>query len=82
MAQVGGILLLNIIENPKDHWVYLVGLDNARFKRPVVPGDTLIFRLELLSSKRNICKMRGKAYVDDALVCEAEMTASLVKKNQ
>lgn len=81
MAQAGGILLLNIIDDPKDHWVYLLAIDKARFKKPVVPGDQLHFRLELISLKRNICKMFGRATVDDALVCEAELVASLIRRN-
>jgi UDP-3-O-[3-hydroxymyristoyl] N-acetylglucosamine deacetylase/3-hydroxyacyl-[acyl-carrier-protein] dehydratase len=81
MAQVGGVLLLNIIDNPSDHWVYFLAIDKARFKKPVLPGDKLEFKLELLNLKRNICKMFGRAFVDDALVCEAELVASLVKKD-
>ncbi len=80
MAQVGGILLLNIIDNPEDYWVYFLAVDKARFRRPVRPGDQIHFKLELVSLKRNICKMVGKGYVNGQVVCEAEMTASLVKK--
>ncbi len=80
MAQVGGILFLNIVENPQDYWVYFLAVDNARFKRPVIPGDQLVFKLDLLQLRRGICKMAGKAYVEDKLVCEAELTASLVPK--
>jgi UDP-3-O-[3-hydroxymyristoyl] N-acetylglucosamine deacetylase/3-hydroxyacyl-[acyl-carrier-protein] dehydratase len=80
MAQVGGILFLNIVENPQDYWVYFLAIDNARFKRPVIPGDQLVFKLDLLQIRRGICKMAGKAYVEDKLVCEAELTASLVPK--
>ncbi|MCS6789358.1 MAG: bifunctional UDP-3-O-[3-hydroxymyristoyl] N-acetylglucosamine deacetylase/3-hydroxyacyl-ACP dehydratase [Bacteroidia bacterium] len=81
MAQVGGILFLNIVENPQDYWVYFLAIDGARFKKPVVPGDQLVFRLDMLQLKRGICKMAGKAYVEDKLVCEAELTASLVPKS-
>ncbi|MCS6904427.1 MAG: bifunctional UDP-3-O-[3-hydroxymyristoyl] N-acetylglucosamine deacetylase/3-hydroxyacyl-ACP dehydratase [Bacteroidia bacterium] len=81
MAQVGGILLLNIIENPQDHWVYLVAIDNVRFKKTVVPGDQVIFKVKLQNMKRNICKMHGKAFVGDTLVSEADFVASLIKKN-
>ena len=80
MAQVGGILFLNIVENPQDYWVYFLAIDNARFKRPVIPGDQLVFKLDLLQIRRGICKMAGKAYVEDKLVCEADLTASLVPK--
>lgn len=80
MAQVGGILLLNTIENPKSVWVYIAAIDNARFKKPVIPGDTLVIKLELITIRRGICKMKGKAYVEDTLVCETDMTASIVAK--
>lgn len=82
MAQVGGILLLNAIENPKSIWVYFVAIDNARFKKPVIPGDTLILELEMTAHRRSICKMSGKGYVDGKLVCSADLTASVVPKNK
>ena len=82
MAQVGGILLLNIIDNPKDYWVYLLGIDGVRFKKPVIPGDQVVFKLDLLSLRSGICKISGKAFVDEQLVCQAEIIASLVKKNK
>lgn len=80
MAQVGGILLLNSVENPDAVWVYLVGVENARFKKPVIPGDVVEFRLELLAMKKGICKMKGEAFVDGKVVCSAEMIASVVPK--
>ncbi len=82
MGQVGGILLLNIIENPQTIWVYFVAFDNVRFKKPVIPGDTLIMELEMTALKRGICKMTGKAYVDGQLVCSADLIASVVPKNE
>ncbi len=82
MAQVGGILLLNTVENPSDVWVYFLAIDNARFKKPVIPGDQIIFKLELVALKRGICKMSGKAFVNDILVSEADLTASLVPKKK
>jgi UDP-3-O-[3-hydroxymyristoyl] N-acetylglucosamine deacetylase/3-hydroxyacyl-[acyl-carrier-protein] dehydratase len=81
MAQVGGILLLNIVDDPDNHWVYFLAIDNARFKKPVIPGDQLHFKLELVSLKRGICRMNGKAFVDGTLASEAELVASLVKKS-
>jgi UDP-3-O-[3-hydroxymyristoyl] N-acetylglucosamine deacetylase / 3-hydroxyacyl-[acyl-carrier-protein] dehydratase len=81
MAQVGGVLLLNIVEEPKQYWVYLIAADQIRFRKPVVPGDQMEIRLELLNLKRGICKMAGKVFVGETLVCEAEVMASLVKKN-
>ncbi len=82
MAQVGGVLLLNSVENPNDVWVYFLAIDNARFRKPVIPGDQLVFKLELVALKRGICKMTGKAFVNDVLVSEADLTASLVPKKK
>ncbi|MEO1416330.1 MAG: bifunctional UDP-3-O-[3-hydroxymyristoyl] N-acetylglucosamine deacetylase/3-hydroxyacyl-ACP dehydratase [Bacteroidota bacterium] len=82
MAQVGGILLLNKIENPQSVWVYFVAIDNARFKKPVIPGDTLVLELEMTALKRSICKMKGRALVDGQLVCSADLVASVVPKDK
>ena len=82
MAQVGGILLLNTIENPKSIWVYIVAVDNARFKKPVVPGDTLTLELKMTALRRSICKMSGKVYVEGKVVCEADLIASVVPKDK
>ena len=82
IAQTGGILVLNRMENPKEYWAYLVSIDNCRFKKAVLPGDTLVIKCELLIPiRRGIAKMRGQAYVSDKLVCEAIICASLIKKN-
>ncbi|WP_242927551.1 bifunctional UDP-3-O-[3-hydroxymyristoyl] N-acetylglucosamine deacetylase/3-hydroxyacyl-ACP dehydratase [Pontibacter vulgaris] len=82
MAQTGGILVLNTVENPEDYWTYFLGVDRCRFKRKVIPGDTIIFKCELLAPiKRGIAKMSGQAFVNGQLVMEAEMSASIVKKN-
>ena len=82
MAQTGGILVLNTVENPEDYWTYFLGIDKCRFKRKVIPGDTIIFKCELLAPiKRGIAKMSGQAFVAGQLVMEAEMSASIVKKN-
>jgi UDP-3-O-[3-hydroxymyristoyl] N-acetylglucosamine deacetylase/3-hydroxyacyl-[acyl-carrier-protein] dehydratase len=82
MAQVGGVLLLNTVDDPSSVWVYFVAIDNARFKKPVIPGDTIIFELELVALKRGICKMKGKALVDGKVTCSADLVASLVPKNK
>lgn len=82
MGQLGGILLLNTIDNPKTIWVYFVAIDNVRFKKPVIPGDTLILELEMTALRRSICKMSGKAYVDGQLVSSADLVASVVPKDK
>ncbi|MGE5177593.1 MAG: bifunctional UDP-3-O-[3-hydroxymyristoyl] N-acetylglucosamine deacetylase/3-hydroxyacyl-ACP dehydratase [Bacteroidota bacterium] len=81
MAQCGGVLLLNTVERPKDKLVYFMGIDNAKFRRPVRPGDQLRFELTLLRLKQRICKMEGKAYVHGDLVAEAELLSSIVDRN-
>ncbi|KAB7731433.1 bifunctional UDP-3-O-[3-hydroxymyristoyl] N-acetylglucosamine deacetylase/3-hydroxyacyl-ACP dehydratase [Rudanella paleaurantiibacter] len=81
MAQTGGILVLSTVSDPENYWPYLIGIENCRFRRNVVPGDTLILRCEFTSPmKRGIVKMQGRGYVAGQLVCEADMIASLVKK--
>ncbi len=80
MAQVGGILLLNTIEDPKSVWVLYAAIDNAKFKKPVIPGDTLVLQLEMTALRRSICKMSGKIFVDGQLTCSADLTASVVPK--
>jgi UDP-3-O-[3-hydroxymyristoyl] N-acetylglucosamine deacetylase / 3-hydroxyacyl-[acyl-carrier-protein] dehydratase len=81
MAQTGGILVLSTVSDPENYWPYLIGIENCRFRRNVLPGDTLILRCEFTSPmKRGIVKMQGRGYVAGTLVCEADMIASLVKK--
>ncbi len=83
MAQTGGILVLSTVPDPENYWPYLIGIDNCRFRRNVVPGDTIIFRCDFTSPmKRGIVKMQGRGYVSGQLVCEADMIANLVKKNR
>jgi UDP-3-O-[3-hydroxymyristoyl] N-acetylglucosamine deacetylase/3-hydroxyacyl-[acyl-carrier-protein] dehydratase len=81
MAQCGGVLLLNSVERPRDKLVYFMGIDNAKFRKPVRPGDQLRFELTLLRLKQRICKMEGKAYVHGDLVAEAELLSSIVERD-
>jgi UDP-3-O-[3-hydroxymyristoyl] N-acetylglucosamine deacetylase/3-hydroxyacyl-[acyl-carrier-protein] dehydratase len=80
MAQAGGILLLNAVENPESKVVYFLGIDGVRFRKPVTPGDQLRFELEMISFRRSTCKMAGKAFVGDKLVTEATLLAAVVEK--
>ncbi|MBI1799646.1 MAG: UDP-3-O-[3-hydroxymyristoyl] N-acetylglucosamine deacetylase [Candidatus Eisenbacteria bacterium] len=80
MAQVGGMLLLNSVEDPNDKLMYFMAIDGAKFRRPVTPGDQLRFKVTLLKLKNRTSKMRGEAYVDDQLVAEAELLAAVVDK--
>ncbi|TMQ62652.1 MAG: bifunctional UDP-3-O-[3-hydroxymyristoyl] N-acetylglucosamine deacetylase/3-hydroxyacyl-ACP dehydratase [Candidatus Eisenbacteria bacterium] len=81
MAQCGGVLLLNSSYQPKEKLVYFIGIDRAKFRKPVRPGDQLRFELKLLRLKSRICKMEGKAYVDGDLVAEAELLSSIVDRD-
>ena len=78
MAQIGGLLLIDSVGNPRDKQVYLMSIQKARFRRPVVPGDQLVCEVELLRFRRGTCKMRGKGYVDGVLAAEAEFMARVV----
>ncbi|MDR1680651.1 MAG: bifunctional UDP-3-O-[3-hydroxymyristoyl] N-acetylglucosamine deacetylase/3-hydroxyacyl-ACP dehydratase [Prevotellaceae bacterium] len=80
MAQVGGILALSAVEDPENYSTYFIRIDKVRFKRKIVPGDTLIFKLELLEPiRRGIVNMLGQAFVGDSLVTEGELMAQIVR---
>jgi UDP-3-O-[3-hydroxymyristoyl] N-acetylglucosamine deacetylase/3-hydroxyacyl-[acyl-carrier-protein] dehydratase len=80
MAQVGGLLLMDAVENPEEKVVYFMSLDNVKWRRPITPGDQIRFQLEMLSLRRHVCKMRGEGFVDGKLVAEAEMMARIVDR--
>ena len=80
MAQTGGLLVLNSVDEPERYSTYFMKIDGVKFRRKVVPGDTLIFRLELLAPiRRGISTMKGYVFVGDTLVSEAECMAQIVK---
>jgi len=79
MAQAGGVLILSTVPDPENYSTYFLKIDNAKFKDKVVPGDTLVMKMELLDIRRGICTMTGKAFVGEKLVSEAEMTALISK---
>lgn len=80
MAQAGGILVLSQLDEPDQYSTYFLKMDNVRLRRKVVPGDTIIFDLKLLSPvRRGLCHMGGKAWVGDNVVMEAELLAQIVK---
>jgi UDP-3-O-[3-hydroxymyristoyl] N-acetylglucosamine deacetylase/3-hydroxyacyl-[acyl-carrier-protein] dehydratase len=80
MAQVGGLLLMDAIENPENKVVYFMSLDNVKWRRPVTPGDQIRFELEMLQLRRHVCRMRGVGRVDGQVVAEAEMMARIVDR--
>lgn len=80
MAQCGGLLVLNSLEEPDKCSTYFLRIDNVKFRQKVVPGDTLIFRVELIQPiRRGISTMKGYAFVGEKVVCEAEFMAQIVK---
>ncbi len=80
MSQAGGLLVLNSLDNPKSYSTYFMKIDNVKFRRKVVPGDTLIFKVKLLEPvRRGISSMRGLIFVGDNVVAEAEFTAQIIK---
>jgi UDP-3-O-[3-hydroxymyristoyl] N-acetylglucosamine deacetylase / 3-hydroxyacyl-[acyl-carrier-protein] dehydratase len=80
MAQVGGLLLMEAIENPDDKVVYFMTMDKVKWRRPVTPGDQLVFELEMLQFRRHVCRMKGVGYVDGHAVAEAELMARIVDR--
>lgn len=80
MAQVGGLLLMNEVEDPEDKVVYFMSLDDVKFRRPVTPGDQILFELEMLHFRGRVCKMRGVGCVDGNVVAEATMMARVVDR--
>ncbi|RLD83110.1 MAG: UDP-3-O-[3-hydroxymyristoyl] N-acetylglucosamine deacetylase [Bacteroidetes bacterium] len=80
MAQVGGILVLSTVPDPENYLTYFMKMDKVKFKRKVVPGDTLIFKLELMSPiRRGIANMKGQAFVGEHVVAEGEFMAQIAK---
>jgi len=80
MAQVGGVLAFKSITTTSRPVVYLTGVESAKFRKPVVPGDQLRFEIDVLKKRPPFWKMLGKAFVGDELVCEAELTAMVTEE--
>ena len=82
MAQTGGILALSTVEDPGNWDTYFLKIENAKFKQKIVPGDTILLKMELLAPiRRGICQMQATAYVGNRIVSEAELTAQIVKRS-
>lgn len=82
MAQTGGILILSSVPDPENYLTYFMKIDNVKFKYKVLPGDTLVFKCDLISPiRRGICHMQANAYANGKLVAEAELMAQIAKKN-
>ncbi len=80
MAQTGGVFTLSSVPDPENYLTYFMKIDKVRFKQKVLPGDTVLFKLELLTPiRRGICHMYGKAYVGKNVVMEGELMAQISK---
>lgn len=80
MAQTGGILALSTVPDPENYLTFFMKIDKVKFKQQVLPGDTLVFKLELITPiRRGIVHMKGNAYVNDKLVTESELMAQIIK---
>lgn len=81
MAQCGGVLVLNTVPDPENYLTYFMKMDNVKFKQKVLPGDTIIFKCELITPiRRGICHMQAYAYANGKLVAEAELMAQIARK--
>ena len=80
MAQTGGIIMLNGNEKIQDSVVFFMGIDKARFRKPVLPGDTLVIEAIMTNKRRSVCQFDAKAYVRGELVCEASLMATVMSK--
>ncbi|NHN25888.1 bifunctional UDP-3-O-[3-hydroxymyristoyl] N-acetylglucosamine deacetylase/3-hydroxyacyl-ACP dehydratase [Flavobacterium jejuense] len=81
MAQTGGILVLSTVPDPENYLTYFMKIDNVKFKQKVLPGDTLVFKCDLITPiRRGICHMQANAYANGKLVAEAELMAQIAKK--
>lgn len=82
LAQTGGVLLLNGIENPESKLVFFMGINNVKFRKPVVPGDQLMLEVQMVSRRSRVIQVRGQAYVDGNVVAEGEFTAAIVERDE
>lgn len=82
IAQAGGVLLLNGLENPGDKLVYFMALNNVKFRKPVAPGDQLILDVEMVSRRSKVIQVRGKALVEGVVVAEGEFMAMIIDRVQ
>ncbi len=80
MAQAGGLLLMNEFDDPQSKVVYFMSMDEVKFRRPVTPGDQLVYELEMVQFRGRTCRMRGIATVDGVVVAEAKMMAQVVDR--
>ncbi|MCD4749935.1 MAG: 3-hydroxyacyl-ACP dehydratase FabZ [Thermoanaerobaculales bacterium] len=81
MAQAGGALLLGQVEDRADKLIFFTGIDNCRFRKPVVPGDQVVFEVEITHVRKTFAKMHGRALVDGVVVCEADLMSAMTDRS-
>lgn len=81
MAQCAGVLMLRLFDDPQSKVVYFASIDKVKFRKPVVPGDQIKYQIDISRFGGKICKFKGTSYVDDQIVCEAEMVASIMDRD-
>lgn len=79
MAQAGGYMLLQQVEQRDDKLIFFAGIDKCRFRKPVMPGDQLVFDVEVVSLRKTYAKLKGTATVDDSVVCQAELSCAMTE---
>ncbi len=82
LAQTGGVLLLNGLENPGNKLVFFMAINNVKFRKPVVPGDQLILEVQMVSRRSKVIQIRGQALVDGNVVAEGDFTAAMVDREE
>jgi len=82
LAQCAGCLIFQKVENPSSYVVYFMSLNNVKFRKPVLPGDTITYKVKIISFNGTRAKMQGEVIVDGKVASEAEMTAMLVQKKE
>ena len=82
MAQTGGMLMLHKLDNPENQLVFFMAINNAKFRKPVVPGDQLVMEVTLTGKRSKAFTLAAKAFVDGAIVAEAELMAAIIDKDQ
>ena len=80
LAQAAGYLLFSQLDDREGKLIFFTGIDNCRFRRPVEPGDQLVFDVKVLAARSNFAKIRGQATVDGEVVCEADLMSAMVEE--
>lgn len=80
MAQAGGYLLFSAIEDRESKLIFFTGIDSCRFRKPVVPGDQVVFEVEVTHRRRTVAKLHARALVDGEVVCQADLMSAMTER--